>query len=67
MNALKCTEPLRGNYYNAHACFLQENGQPYVWPYNGGRLDFYNGAVPEKTPQIFGPLFPVEYVTEFSG
>ena len=28
---------------------------------------YNNGAVSEKTPQIFGPLLPTEYVTVFSG
>ena len=30
-----------------------------------GVLDLCNGAVSEKTPQIFLPLFPAEYVTAF--
>ena len=40
-------------YYNAHVCFLQENGRPYVWLSTEGVLDLRNGAVSEKTPQIF--------------
>ena len=30
-------------------------------------LDFCNERVSEKTPQIFSPLLPAEYVTAFSG
>ena len=34
---------------------------------NGAILEIYNGAVSEKTPQIFLPPLPAEYVTVFSG
>ena len=30
-------------------------------------LDLRNGAVSAKSPQIFGPSLPAEYVTAFSG
>ena len=55
------------NYNNAHARFLQENGRPYVWLSMEGVLDLRNGAVSEKTPQIFWPSLPAGYVTVFSG
>ena len=32
-----------------------------------GVLDLRNEAVSEKTPQIFSPSLPAEYVTAFSG
>ena len=52
--------------YSAHAHFPQENGQPYVWlSTEQSLLDLCNGAVSEKTPQIFGPPLPAEYVTVF--
>ena len=35
--------------------------------FNGGVLGLRNGAVSEKTPQIFRPPLPAEYVTAFSG
>ena len=55
------------NYNNAHARFPQENGRPYVWLSMEGVLDLRNGAVSDKTPQIFGPSLLAEYVTVFSG
>ena len=42
------------NYYNAGKWLTE-------------RMAFNNGAVSEKTPQIFGPPLPAEYVTVFSG
>ena len=54
------------NYNNAHTRFPQENGQPYVWLSMEGVLDLRNGAVSEKTPQIFDLRFSAEYVTVFS-
>ena len=30
-------------------------------------LDLCNGGVSEKTPQVFSPLLPAEYMTAFSG
>ena len=55
--------PPHAKYYNAHAHFLQENGQLYVWPSTEGVLDLWNRAVSKKTPQLFWPLLPAEYVT----
>ena len=42
------------------------------WPsvhmaFDGAVLDLCNRAVSEKTPQIFLPPLPIEYVTVFSG
>ena len=53
--------------YNVHACYLQENGRPYVWLSKEGVLDLCNGVVSEKTPQIFLTLLSAEYVTALSG
>ena len=39
----------------------------HVWLSTKGVLDLRNGVVSEKTPLIFGPPLPTEYVTEFSG
>ena len=54
------------NYYNAHAHFLQKNGRPYGHS-TEAVLDLRNGAVSEKTPQIFRLPLPAEYMTEYSG
>ena len=40
--------------HNAHACYPQENGQPYVYGHQRERaLDLRNAWVLEKTPEIF--------------
>ena len=39
--------------YSAHTRFPQKNGQPYLWLSMEAVLDLRNGAVSEKTPQIF--------------
>ena len=49
-----------------HVRFPWENGRPNVWLSTEGVLDLRNGAVSEKTPQIFRPPLPAEYVTVFS-
>ena len=42
-------------------------GMSLQYPTTGGAVYLCNGAVSEKSPQIFRPSLPVEYVTEFSG
>ena len=39
----------------------------HVWPSTEAVLDLCKGEVSEKTPQIFGPPLPAEYVTVLSG
>ena len=50
MNALKCRA-----LGDVHARFLQENGQPYIWPSTEGviQIDLCNRAVSETPPQFF--------------
>ena len=52
--------------YNTHARYPWKNGRLYVWLSMEGVLDLCNGAVSEKTQQIFWPSLPAEYVTVFS-
>ena len=47
---------------NAHVCFPQENGQPYV-AFNTAVLDLCNRVVSENTLTIWSQ-FPTEYVTD---
>ena len=56
---LRTLENLR--MQNAHACYPQKMyGHP-----REGALDLGKGAVSEKTPQIFRPSSPTEFVTAF--
>ena len=49
--------------HDAHACYPQKK-----WPIlRGQSREVFNGAVTEKSPQIFQPTLPGEYVTAFSG
>ena len=45
---------------------LKRNWPTVRMAFNGGVLDLCNRVVSEKTPQIFGPPLPAEYVTGFS-
>ena len=49
--------------HNAHACYLHEK-----WLIlRGQSREVCNGAVTEKSPQIFQPMLPAEYVKAVSG
>ena len=46
---------------------MKKNGHLNVRNTTVTPLDLSNGAFSEKTPQIFRPSLPAEYVTAFSG
>ena len=67
IESLPCRRQTRARTVSWHASFVSACPLKNARPYNGGVLDLCNGAVSEKTPQIFWPLLPVEYVTSISG
>ena len=54
---IRSTPPPHAHVVNTimrmRAAFRRKNGRLYVWPSKEGVLDLCNGAVSEKTPQIF--------------
>ena len=54
--------------HNAHACYPQEKMADIMYGYpREGALDLRNAWVLEKTPQIFQPSSPAEFVTAVLG
>ena len=57
----------RGNYWNAHVRFPQENGRTYVWPFNSESAGSLQLSGFRENPTNFLIFVVAKHVTVFSG